>query len=69
MAGLYNLLNLLLSYNLSFILAGLVSVVLFSILVINANIFTESELQKIPYLNKLKVSRKLKGGSKEEILK
>ena len=69
MAGLYNLLNLLLSYNLSFILAGLVSVVLFSILVINANIFTESELQKIPYLNKLKASRKLKGGSKEEILK
>ena len=66
MVGFYNLFQLFMGLNISFILSGFIAVVLFVILVINANIFTDAEMKKIPFIGKLKIS---KPSYKKEVLK
>lgn len=58
MVGLYNLFCLFIGNNFSFILSGLVSALIFFFLIINAKIFTDVELQKIPLLRKLRISKR-----------
>ena len=59
MVGIYNLFGLILATNLSFILSGIISAILFVILVINSNIFTNSEIKKIPFISKLRILKRI----------
>lgn len=59
MVGIYNLFGLILTTNLSFILSGIISAILFVILVINSNIFTNSEIKKIPFISKLRILKRI----------